>query len=70
MPYTLILYSAVVKGLLSDAAAAAKSLQSCPTLCDPIDRPPCKRRQTHNSKLVHVTWFCHLPHLILWMVSF
>ena len=24
-----------------DAAAAAKSLQSCPTLCDPIDsRPP------------------------------
>ena len=26
---------------LEDAAAAAKSLQSCPTLCDPIDgRPP------------------------------
>ena len=26
----------------SAAAAAAKSLQSCPTLCDPIDRsPPC-----------------------------
>ena len=24
--------------LLYDAAAAAKSLQSCPTLCDPIDR--------------------------------
>ena len=24
------------------AAAAAKSLQSCPTLCDPIDsNPPC-----------------------------
>ena len=22
------------------AAAAAKSLQSCPTLCDPIDGPP------------------------------
>ena len=22
------------------AAAAAKSLQSCPTLCDPIDSPP------------------------------
>ena len=22
------------------AAAAAKSLQSCPTLCDPIDRNP------------------------------
>ena len=26
---------------LAAAAAAAKSLQSCPTLCDPIDgRPP------------------------------
>ena len=24
----------------SDAAAAAKSLQSCPTLCDPIDSSP------------------------------
>ena len=26
--------------VLSAAAAAAKSLQSCPTLCDPIDRSP------------------------------
>ena len=27
---------------INAAAAAAKSLQSCPTLCDPIDgRPPC-----------------------------
>ena len=26
--------------LLSAAAAAAKSLQSCPTLCDPIDGSP------------------------------
>ena len=25
---------------LSAAAAAAKSLQSCPTLCDPIDGSP------------------------------
>ena len=25
------------KGPLTPAAAAAKSLQSCPTLCDPID---------------------------------
>ena len=25
---------------LAAAAAAAKSLQSCPTLCDPIDRSP------------------------------
>ena len=27
-------------GLYSQAAAAAKSLQSCPTLCDPIDGSP------------------------------
>ena len=27
-------------GLVAAAAAAAKSLQSCPTLCDPIDRSP------------------------------
>jgi len=27
-------------GLLDSAAAAAKSLQSCPTLCDPIDGSP------------------------------
>ena len=26
--------------LISYAAAAAKSLQSCPTLCDPIDGSP------------------------------
>ena len=26
--------------LISHAAAAAKSLQSCPTLCDPIDGSP------------------------------
>ena len=26
--------------LIEDAAAAAKSLQSCPTLCDPIDGSP------------------------------
>ena len=25
---------------LTDAAATAKSLQSCPTLCDPIDGSP------------------------------
>ena len=30
-----------LSGLLKGhAAAAAKSLQSCPTLCDPIDRSP------------------------------
>ena len=26
--------------MLQSAAAAAKLLQSCPTLCDPIDRSP------------------------------
>ena len=30
----------VLRGLLPAAAAAAKSLQSCPTLCDPIDGSP------------------------------
>ena len=30
----------VKKGFISAAAAAAKSLQSCPTLCDPIDGSP------------------------------
>ena len=29
-----------VPGLVAAAAAAAKSLQSCPTLCDPIDSSP------------------------------
>ena len=29
-----------VKGYISKAAAAAKSLQLCPTLCDPIDGSP------------------------------
>ena len=27
-------------GVVATAAAAAKSLQSCPTLCDPIDSSP------------------------------
>ena len=27
----------MIKGSIQEAAAAAKSLQSCPTLCDPID---------------------------------
>ena len=29
-----------LSGALLPAAAAAKSLQSCPTLCDPIDSSP------------------------------
>ena len=39
---------------LNTAAAAAKSLQSCPTLCDPIDRGPLSlgfSRQEHWSGL-------------------
>jgi len=32
-------YAPVYKNI-SKAAAAAKSLQSCPTLCDPIDGSP------------------------------
>ena len=40
--YTLFLPSVMVSmGFPGDAAAAAaKSLQSCPTLCDPIDGSP------------------------------
>jgi len=33
-------YSISSKGFLPTAAAAAESLQSCPTLCDPIDSSP------------------------------
>ena len=33
-------YSIFSKGFLPTAAAAAKSLQSCSTLCDPIDSSP------------------------------
>ena len=31
---------ALIKNFSNPAAAAAKSLQSCPTLCDPIDGSP------------------------------
>ena len=30
----------IIKECLEAAAAAAKSLQSCPTMCDPIDSSP------------------------------
>ena len=36
---TLYIFSAFLS-FISPAAAAAKSLQSCPTLCDPIDGSP------------------------------
>ena len=40
-PYVLMdLSSLRIMYLLTAVAAAAKSLQSCPTLCDPIDRSP------------------------------
>ena len=32
--------ASVIRALICNAAAAAKSLQSCPTLCDPIDGSP------------------------------
>ena len=44
--YVIIFYhfsdidSHVLHSLAAAAAAAAKSLQSCPTLCDPIDGSP------------------------------
>ena len=37
---TTRLSSALPLGLQKTAAAATKSLQSCPTLCDPIDGNP------------------------------
>ena len=36
----LTIFLCFIDSLLSLAAAAAKSLQSCPTLCDPIDGSP------------------------------
>ena len=46
MLYSVVLVSAVQQTMTQPcihtyaAAAAAKSLQSCPTLCDPIDGSP------------------------------
>ena len=37
---SLLKQSKQEKNLKKNAAAAAKSLQSCPTLCDPIDSSP------------------------------
>ena len=36
----MLLQTKNVVGQLGPAAAAAKSLQSCPTLCEPIDGSP------------------------------
>ena len=37
LPFTSLLFSPICK---ASSAAATKSLQSCPTLCDPIDNSP------------------------------
>ena len=37
---TSLMSPALAGGFFTTAAAAAKSLQSCPTLCDPIDGSP------------------------------
>ena len=39
MNYSVVLVSGIQQSV-SVAAAAAKSLQSCPTLCDPIEGSP------------------------------
>ena len=36
----VILFDTVNSSITAAAAAAAKSLQSCPTLCDPMDGSP------------------------------
>ena len=36
----MVISVCVIKQLPTAAATAAKSLQSCPTLCDPIDGSP------------------------------
>ena len=38
--YPVVLYGCESWTIKKAAAAAAKSLQSCPTLCDPIDGSP------------------------------
>ena len=40
MPNAMVTSSEWMNGLFPKSAAAAKSLQSCPTLCDPIDGGP------------------------------
>ena len=40
LAFTGCVEEATIRAVTSTAAAAAKSLQSCPTLCDPIDGSP------------------------------
>ena len=44
---------------LSAAAAAAKSLQSCPTLCDPIDGQPTRVPRPWDSPAKNTGVGCH-----------
>ena len=50
------------KPIKTPAAAAAKSLQSCPTLCDPIDGSPLHSGKIHRqSFLVFIFVFLAMP---------
>ena len=40
MVFPIVMYGCEIWTIKKVAAAAAKSLQSCPTLCDPIDGSP------------------------------
>ena len=52
--------------LISAAAAAAKSLQSCPTLCDPIDSSPPGSSVHGIFQARTLEWcYCLLSHLSL-----
>ena len=44
---------------IAAAAAAAKSLQSCPTLCDPIDGQPTRLRHPWDSPGKNTGMGCH-----------
>ena len=46
-------------GTISTAAAAAKSLQSCPTLCDPIDGSPPGSPVPGILQARTLEWVCH-----------
>ena len=48
------------------AAAAAKSLQSCPTLCDPIRRQPRRLPRPWDSPGKNTGVGCHLRWVQLW----
>ena len=49
----------LIKEWIDRNAAAAKSLQSCPTLCDPIDGQPTRLRRPWNSRGKNTGVGCH-----------